>query len=436
MVSKKWFGANGYTLEEPFIGSTGIPQGDGASPIILAFMIWPGFQEVQERLTRLGGTFTQGIYMDDRTVIADRPDIIEEAILAWEDFSNRRHLIENPQKAQKVSVALPVEGYGSCMEVLGSIIGKGSLGGTPNPKQTERIEKALHLIRRIGILPEARWKRLQDIYIFVHGVYSYGWITGAPNDQQAKAIYQHTFRSVGRFKYGFPTLKKLLLMVHMDLQERVFIHQIRLLAKRNLALQMYGLQHHVCTLDFLVYQGLIRYGWTLEGQTWRRGLISFALHDCLAKSSWNKVSHSVRESIRQWHYDQLAHNSRHELEGAILPPYSSERISLVRKWARNDTLAMLLSTGAVQSGRVWAMWNQSVRCPKCAAEAVPWEHFWICGVGVAPPEDVLLRRFLWPRTPADFPLIQQFMDYIKVYLEAAKDLSHVDPGGDSFSQHG
>ena len=28
----------------------------------------------------------------------------------------------------------------------------------------------------------------------------------------------------------------LLLMVHLDLQERVFIHQIRLLAKRNLAL--------------------------------------------------------------------------------------------------------------------------------------------------------------------------------------------------------
>ena len=165
MVSNKWFGANGYTFEEPYIGEIGIPQGDGASPIILAFMIWPGFQQVQERLSGLGGSFYQGVYMDDRTVIADRPDIIEQAIVEWADFSRRMHLVENPDEAQKVSVGLHIEGYGDCMEVLGAIVGKGSLNGTLNNKQKERIDKAVWLIKRIGILPEARWKRLEDIYI-------------------------------------------------------------------------------------------------------------------------------------------------------------------------------------------------------------------------------------------------------------------------------
>ena len=56
--------------------------------------------------------------MDDRTVIADRPDIIEQAIVEWADFSRRMHLVENPDKAQKVSVGLHIEGYGDCMEVL------------------------------------------------------------------------------------------------------------------------------------------------------------------------------------------------------------------------------------------------------------------------------------------------------------------------------
>ena len=77
---------------------------------------------------------------------------------------------------------------------------------------------------------------------------------------------------------------------------------------------------------------------------------------------------------------------------------------------------MLLATGSIQSSRVWAKWNEATCCPNCREKAVHWDHFWTCGVGTHPPGDVLLRRFLWPRSRADFPLIHSFMEYIKKYL--------------------
>lgn len=425
--AKKWVGSNGYMLEQPIVASTGIPQGDGASPIILAFVLWPGFHEVQAVLASLGGDFTQGIYMDDRTVIAERPDMIEAAINAWQSFSDRRHLIENQQKAQKVSVALPVDGYGDTMEVLGAIIGKGSVLGGRNAKQDERIQKSISLIRRIGTLPEARWKRLDDVFQFVHGAYSYGWIVDSPCDQHRNELYQTIFKAAGRFHYGFPQLKRMLLMVHMDLQERVLLRQLRLLSKRNQALVKNGVEMVDCNLDHMVYHGLSRFGWTLAGSTWSKGHFSFEMKECMDHFTWRRISHEIRESIRRLHYDKLAHSSRHELEGHDLPPYNYDRLSLVRKWIRRDTLAMLLATGSIQSSRVWAKWNEATCCPNCREKAVHWDHFWTCGVGTHPPGDVLLRRFLWPRSRADFPLIHSFMEYIKKYLNAAKAFPSIDP---------
>lgn len=365
--------------------------------------------------------------MDDRTVIAERPDMIEAAINAWQSFSDRRHLIENQQKAQKVSVALPVDGYGDTMEVLGAIIGKGSVLGGRNAKQDERIQKSISLIRRIGTLPEARWKRLDDVFQFVHGAYSYGWIVDSPCDQHRNELYQTIFKAAGRFHYGFPQLKRMLLMVHMDLQERVLLRQLRLLSKRNQALVKNGVEMVDCNLDHMVYHGLSRFGWTLAGSTWSKGHFSFEMKECMDHFTWRRISHEIRESIRRLHYDKLAHSSRHELEGHDLPPYNYDRLSLVRKWIRRDTLAMLLATGSIQSSRVWAKWNEATCCPNCREKAVHWDHFWTCGVGTHPPGDVLLRRFLWPRSRADFPLIHSFMEYIKKYLNAAKAFPSIDP---------
>jgi len=94
------------------------------SPAILSFFLWQGCEEVQMELGRMGGQFFQAVHVDDRTVLADRPDLIEAAIHAWRNFATKRKLIQNMSKLQKVACAeIRPEGFGNSMEVLGATIG-------------------------------------------------------------------------------------------------------------------------------------------------------------------------------------------------------------------------------------------------------------------------------------------------------------------------
>ena len=57
------------------------------------------------------------------------PDMIEAAVHFWHQYVNRRKLIENMSKLQKVACVDPhSEGYGRSMEVLGAIGLDGPLG--------------------------------------------------------------------------------------------------------------------------------------------------------------------------------------------------------------------------------------------------------------------------------------------------------------------
>ncbi len=414
MAVSKWIGSNGYIYEKPVCEPTGIPQGDGASPIILAFVLWQGFSLVEEKMSSIGGSFFQGIYMDDRTLIAERPDMIEEAISCWRCFADRRRLVENEKKAQKVSLFGDVEGYGEQMEVLGVQIGMGSwLGVEADSKQVKRIQKSLLLIRRIGILPEAKWKRMQDIFTFVHGIYSYGWVNSGPTSSQCKEIRSAILSSVGRFAFGVPLIKRILLLVHLDLQERVLVRQMRLLARRDFALSRFGVEKVACHLDHMVYRGLIGFGWQEANGSWSLNGFQFSLEDCLNDYMWKKVSHEVRESVRRWHFGELMQLSRHEFVGQVIPPYDSWRVDVVRKWIRKNSLAMMIATGSLGSGatRKKSQPSMDFPCPKCGELNVFWEHYWTCWAGCPPPEDLLLRRFLWPRSREDFPLMDCFLKH-------------------------
>ena len=167
------------------------------------------------------------------------------------------------------------------------------------------------------------------------------------------AYYQAGHYAQEWLPYGVPVLKRLLLLVHLDLHERVLIRQIRLLARRDLALTRFGLEKLPCQLDFMVYKGLVRFGWHAEDLLWVMGGFSFTSVDCMNDQMWKKISHMVRESIRKWHYDQLVHLKRHEFEGMEIPPFDPWRIQVVRKWIRKDSVALMLATGSLGSGATW-----------------------------------------------------------------------------------
>ena len=128
----------------------------------------------------------------------------------------------------------------------------------------------------------------------------------------------------------------------------------------------------------------------------------------------------VRESIRKWHYGQLVHLKRHEFSGVEVPPYDPWRIQAVRKWIKKDSLALMLATGSLGSGASWkkAQPSQDFACPHCGALNTFWDHYWRCWASIEPPSDLMFRRFLWPRTSADFPLMECFRKYAGKMIES------------------
>jgi len=422
----KWIGINGHILGKPLNGHTGIPQGDAASPAILGFFLWQGFEEVQNELRRMGGQFFQAIYMDDRTVLADRPDLIEAAIHVWHKFASKRKLIENMNKLQKVACAeLRPEGYGRSMEVLGATIGlEDPLGLQFDDKQIKRLNKSCELVSRLGILPEGKVDKMKDFGVFVQGVYAYGWISAGPQAELSKELHQTMLQAIGRLPYGVPQLKKLLLFTHLDLEEMVLVRQVRLLARRNLALSSFAIQVNRCALDHMVQHGLRKYGWTVANGFWSRSGFSFRMVHCVDDGQWPRIAHEIRDSIRQWHYSRLMTvrrkgTMRHEMVGQDLPPFCADRLALVRKWMRKSTVATLLATGSISSAaaRKKSQPTHTVVCPNCSQPEAGWGHYWRCWLNMEPPEDLLLRRFLWPRSKMDLQICDAFCGWAGKLLD-------------------
>ncbi len=156
----KWISINGHVEKKYSTGGTGIPQADAASPLILSIFLWQGYEMVGDMLKKNGQALSL-VYMDDRTIIADAPDVIAQAVVIWKKFAGRRKLLENQEKAQWCSVVHPLPfGYQPSMGVLGAIIGSQSdLDPLFQKKQWERISKAGFCVDRIAILPEAKWKK-------------------------------------------------------------------------------------------------------------------------------------------------------------------------------------------------------------------------------------------------------------------------------------
>lgn len=424
---RRWLSCSGSILQTPLCSPCGIPQGDPASPLMLALFLWEGFNLVNEFLLTTGAESFQGIYMDDRTVLSCRPDVVEGAVQVWNSFARQRKLIENMEKAQWVSTSFPIAGYADCMEVLGVIIGLENYGDISEcPKQKKRLDKAAEVIHRVGLLPQAKWMKLVDYVTFTQGIYSYGWVTRWPSSDQKEALLRSFNNSFGEHRYGVAVLKRLLLFVHLDATERTFVHQVRMLAKRDLFLQTQGINVVACALDHMVDHNLKRFGWTLVGSTWSLAEMQFQICQCCDGKAWGRIGHDLRESVRRWHYQQLFSLSRHEFLDQHLPPYSADRIKLVKLWMKQDSVAILLATGSIPSAlSISKGQGFVVPCPKCGMIQAYWDHYWECWIQQSPPDDLLLRRFLWPRSRKDFGICDLFKDWAGPLISATRSAVYV-----------
>jgi len=145
------------------------------------------------------------------------------------------------------------------------------------------------------------------------------------------------------------------------------------------------------------------------------------VHQCCDDKAWAKIGHDLRESVRRWHYQQLATLSRHEFLDQDLPPYSSVRIKLVKQWMKHDSVAILLATGSIPSAlSISKGQGFDVPCPKCGMLLAHWDHYWECWIQQSPPDDLLLRRFLWPRNRKDFGTCDIFNDWAGPLISATR----------------
>ena len=184
----------------------------------------------------------------------------------------------------------------------------------------------------------------------------------------------------------------------------------------NKILEQLGIEVQQCLLDSSVKHFLGGLDWVQRGDIFEHEFLreSFTLEHIADLQQWKRVAHVLRESFRLQSYDQFWIVQRHEIIGKRKPLYRGCRRELVLKWINCDSTAFLAAIGAIQSPLLkYQLRNIASTCPKCGGENPCWNHLWRCGVGIEPPDDPMLERFLWPRSKADLPLCHRFLALLK-----------------------
>ena len=389
--------------------SQGLPQGDPSSCIVMATMMLALKKMVDEDVQEQGQEVFHSIYMDDRTAIAATEEKIEEVQSRWLHYANQFHLMENPEKAQKVNMKVP----GSAFEVLGTVVGNFKEENQKDSKLLKRVKGVGALYRKIGIMPTTVNGKVSDIGIYGRSKLAYGWISTKPMADWVKEQEQSMWKAVGKLTYANPHMRRVVGGANTSLRMVALMRQLRLLAQRNRKLQEQDIEVTPCQLDKLVASTLRELSWRFVDGKYVHDLYSegFVIQDLEDDAVWRKVGHYVRESYRAHHYLLYGQSGRHELSGHDLPPYDPKRRDLACKWAQKDGLAWHLVQGAVQSPQVrFHLRNVTSRCHECGTNNPTWEHLWKCFTGEEVPDDVLLLRHLWPREAKDLAVCQKFLD--------------------------
>eukprot|EP00435_Cladocopium_sp_Y103_P017802 s2555_g4.t1 len=417
--TSRWITFGGCSSEFPYQTNVGIPQGDAASPLVLNLLMSYGERWVNSRRT-VDGQIEHFIYMDDRSVVSNSREALEETVSLWSNFASFVHLKENHEKTQRFAVSKQDddERYQTQIEVLGAFVGAPSFN---DMKMCEKIQKRLQTAtttaKRIASLPVSQDLKSTTLASFAGAKMNYGWISSLPPDPLCSSFGATVWKSLGHLQYAVPQLKRLLSGAHLEAEPCILSKQLSVLARRNLELFAHDPteDHRWVTLDYLVQDGLRKFGWFQHDHVWQHEVLhgSFRFVDVVDKGKWQAVLHLVRDSYRWTMWKSLETSSRHELQGRCIPPFCLERIKMVRKLMRKNPSFFPVAMGAVQSGAVRQLGPQGVHtvCKKCGAENAPWEHIWHCILGCPEPTDVMLGRFGWPRNKDDLHLALVSTDF-------------------------
>eukprot|EP00438_Fugacium_kawagutii_P035309 Skav215257 [mRNA] locus=scaffold811:341510:355193:- [translate_table: standard] len=404
--TQKWLSYNKNVSATPYQSDLGIPQGDSASPLMLMLLLNLGMNRAQQCIPV--SYARQFIYMDDRSSVTKDLVTLRLMITRWREFADAFHLIENEDKLQIMSKQFPE--LGTSISVLGSSIGDPTCSEYKQfSKHVKRLDESLKTAFRLKCTPCNVNTKMNDVMLFVKSKAAYGWICGEPPHEFVKKFSTQTWRSMGKFNYGVKELKTLF-NLHTDLRASVFLSQLRILIHRNQILNDLGESMDRWTkLDKLVADGLVFYGWFQNGTTWTHETLPYILDLTLQYDSkaWKSLMHGIRQSMRWKYYMFLHESARHEVVNEEIPPFTEERLHLIRKWADLSGRHLTFAMGAKVSP--WIYSDPPPKCPVCD-RPFNWSHYyWNCGLRIPEPDDVMLKRFLWPKDESDLALVHQFI---------------------------
>eukprot|EP00438_Fugacium_kawagutii_P025858 Skav231413 [mRNA] locus=scaffold4039:114460:115917:- [translate_table: standard] len=408
LSTRRWIVYDHHSCGQPKTHITGIPQGDSASPLVLALVLAFGCEQVEALGPR--SRLHLAVYMDDRTIISDSQPLLEDAIQTWTRYASYLHLLESPAKTQRCYLDDPSQP--SSMEVLGVLIGQPSRDDyLRHMKHSKRFQAAEATARRVALLPISQQKKLEAMGVHSRTQVTYGWLAGRPPAKLAQKYNTMLWRCLGRLSFGVPQLKSLVGGAHMELRQSTLLQQLHVLVRRDATLRSLGLEPPRSALNQMVEDQLIEFGWykTLSG--WEHTVLSksFNLDDVQVKEKWKLISHDIRQSFRWFEYTKMQQSTRREFRGCNLPPWDEARVDLVRKWARKTPGAFPVVTGSIPSLKTKSIaFGSHQLCALCGTQDPSWDHTWTCGLRMDPPTDTLLRRFLWMRTIEDADLCNSF----------------------------
>ena len=274
------------------------------------------------------------------------------------------------------------------------------------------------IARRIGRLPVGLQGKMSFIGTYLQNRITYGCIVGSLKPKQAAAYNSSLWQAAGHLSYAVPQLKTIIGGAHAQAQEVILMRNIRNLAKLKDKMKHSGVVV-VTALQIMVFETLEMFGWFLDRATniWHHSVLSyqFEIESLVVNANWHKTAHGLRQSFRWSAYMSLESSNRHEFKDQCIPEFNEARLDLVRQWSKTSTTAYVATMGAIKSGKV--RWINTPRhgknaCSICGDVAPNWEHPWLCGLKRQVPDDVMLARFLWPRTKDDLQICNLAVDLI------------------------
>ena len=411
---KRWVMHDGALHSSPIQVSYGIPQGDPCGPLVMNILMLTMLRKVEASLDLPVEDYFHALYLDDRTFVGKSPEVVNRAQTIWASVATWFNLRENHEKAQIVDTTKRFDSF----EVLGTIIGTPDQSQKMKSRTVKRIDKAKSLHKKIGLLPQGLAAKITDDGIFVRAVIGYGWVSQVPTKTTSNKMETSLWTSLGRTRHSSLHLRRVFAGAHTTLSMIAGLRQLRLLAKRDRTLQNLGIGKQACLLDTHVLNFLQGLQWSLrdDGSFYhdflKEKFVISELHD---KKQWDRTAHLVRESYRLKSFSQFCAEDRHEIRGKLMPMYSSLRRQAMLRWAGNDSTAILVTIGGIQSPLLrFKLRGISSICSNCKKENNPsWEHIWRCTTGLDLPSDVLLARFLWPRDVQDRHLCDRVLQCLR-----------------------